>query len=61
MCSADHNNILHMSRQRNCRDVRKISIWSVKYIINQSTPNFGRISIEISLVDGRQFLSAAVG
>ena len=32
--------------------VRKISLWSVDYIFNQSTPNFGLISnsIEISLV-----------
>ena len=52
MYSTDHNKILHTSRQCNCRDVCKISLWSVEYILNQSTANFGRISnwIEISLV-----------
>ena len=44
MCSTDHNKILHTSQQCNCRDWRKISLWSVKYILNQSTSNFGRIS-----------------
>ena len=46
MFSTDHNEILHPSRQ--C----KISLWSVKHILNQSVPNFDRIShpIEISLV-----------
>ena len=28
----DHNKILHMSRQCNCRDVCKIVLWSVKHI-----------------------------
>ena len=48
----DHNKILHTSRQCNCRDVCKISLWSVECILNQSPANFGRIStsIEISLV-----------
>ena len=34
-----------------CRDVSKISLWSVEYILNQSTSTFGVISnsIEISL------------
>ena len=50
--SADHNEILHTSRQCNCHDVCKISLWSVAHILNQSTPNFYRISnsIEIPLV-----------
>ena len=30
----DHNEILHTSRQCHCRDVCKISLWSVKYILN---------------------------
>ena len=34
MCSYDHNEILHTSRQCNCRDVCKISLWSVAHIIN---------------------------
>ena len=48
----DHNDILHKSRQYNCRDVSKISVWSMGYILNQNTANFGRISnsIEISLI-----------
>ena len=52
ICSTDHNEILHKSRQLHCRDMRKILLWSVEYIINQSTANCGRISnlIEISLV-----------
>ena len=35
-----------------CRDMCKISLWSVEYILNQNTANFGRISnlIIISLV-----------
>ena len=28
----DHNKILHTSRQLHCRDVRKISLWSVEQI-----------------------------
>ena len=50
--STDHNEILHTSRQLYCRDVWKISLWSVQHILNQSTPNFDRISnsIEIPLV-----------
>ena len=32
--STDHNGILHMSRQYNCRDVCKISLWSVEHIFN---------------------------
>ena len=49
---ADLNEILHSSRQYNCRDVCKISLGSVKQIINYSTPNLNRISnsIEIPLV-----------
>ena len=41
-----------MSRQLHCRDVCKILLWLVEYILNQSTANFGRISnsIEIALV-----------
>ena len=48
----DHNEILHTSRQYDCRDVSKISMWSMEYSLNQSTGNFGRILnyIEISVV-----------
>ena len=34
ICSTDHNEMLHTSRQYNCRDVCKISLLSVKYILN---------------------------
>ena len=52
MYLTDHNDILHTSRQLHCRDVCTISLWSVEYILNQSTTNFGRILnlIEILLV-----------
>ena len=32
--AADHNDILHTSRQCHCRDVCKVSLWSVEYIRN---------------------------
>ena len=32
--STDHNEILHTSRQLHCRDVCKISLRSVKHILN---------------------------
>ena len=32
--STDPNDILHTSWQCNCRDVSKISLWSVKHILN---------------------------
>ena len=43
--------ILHTSQQSNCRDMYTIA-WQVRYILNQSTRNFDRISnvIEIPLV-----------
>ena len=52
MYLADHNEILHTSRQWHCRDVCKIPLWSVGHILNQSAANFYQISnwIEISLV-----------
>ena len=34
MYSIDHNEIVHTSRQCNCRDVCKISLWLVKYMLN---------------------------
>ena len=34
MYSTDHNEILHTSRQCNCRDVCKVSLWSVMYFLN---------------------------
>ena len=34
MYITDHNDILHTSRQCHCRDVCKISLWSVEYIRN---------------------------
>ena len=52
MCLTDHNEILRTSRQLHSRDMCKISLWSVEYILNQSTSIFCLISnsIEISLV-----------
>ena len=52
ICFTNHKKILHTSRQLHYRDVCKISLWSVEYILNKSTAHFGRISnsIEISLV-----------
>ena len=38
-----------MSRQCNCRNVCKISLWLVEHIINYSTPNFDRISNSIAI------------
>ena len=34
MYSTDQKEILHMPLQCNCRDVCKISWWSVKYVLN---------------------------
>ena len=44
MFSTDHNEILHMSRQCNCRDVCKISLWSAEYIMNKTITKFNWIS-----------------
>ena len=51
--SANHNKILHMSRQCYCCDVYKILLWSIDHVLNQSIPNFDHISdsIEILLVE----------
>ena len=56
----DHKRILHTSRQWQCRDVYKISLWSVEYILNQGMANFGRVSnsIEKWLWDGRQVIDS---
>ena len=45
-----------MPRQLHCRDVCRISLWSVVYVLNQSPANFGRISnlIKISLAKNSQ-------
>ena len=40
MYSTDHNEILHTSRQCNCHDMYKISVWSVGHVLNFSTPKF---------------------
>ena len=42
--SANHNDILHTPPQLHCRDVCKISLWPIQFILNQSTPNFDQIS-----------------
>ena len=39
-CWTDHNGILHKSPQCYCRDVYKILLWSVEYIMNYRTTNF---------------------
>ena len=39
ICSTEHNEILHTSRQLRCRDVCKILLWSVQHVLNQSTAN----------------------
>ena len=44
----DHNDILHTSHLHR-RDLCRISLWSVEYILNQSTTNFGRISYSIEI------------
>ena len=51
MCTTDHNKIVHTSRQCNCRDVCKISLYLFS-IFETSIPNFDRISnsIKIALV-----------
>ena len=40
----DHNEILHTSRQFHCRDVCKISMWSVENISDQINAKFCGIS-----------------
>ena len=52
MCSTDHNEILHMSRQYYCRDKWKNLLRLAEYLMNKSITNFHWISnsIEISLV-----------
>ena len=39
----DRNEILHTSRQWNCRDVWKISLWSVEYVLIESTANLSLV------------------
>ena len=36
----NHSEILYTSRQLHCREVCEISLWSVAYILDQSTANF---------------------
>ena len=52
MCLTEHTEILHTSRQLHCRDLCKIPLWLVEYVLNQSSAKFDRISnsIEIPLV-----------
>ena len=50
MYSTDHNKILHTSWQCNCCDFSKISLWSIEYIFNYSTPTFDRISNSIEML-----------
>ena len=39
----------NFARYCNCRDLCKFSLWSVKYILNQGTANFGQISSSIKI------------
>ena len=45
---------LHTSWQLHCRDLCKIPMWSVEYILNQNTAYFGRIWSKYRQWDGRQ-------
>ena len=58
--STNHNEILHTSRQLHCRDVCKISLWSVQHILNQSTPNFYRISNLMELLGAWWWLTTSL-
>ena len=49
MYSTDHNNILYTSRQCNCRGVREMSVWLIKYILDYNIPNFDPISNSIEI------------
>ena len=51
----DNHKILYTWRQLHCRDVCKILLWYIAHILNNSSPNFDRISnsIEIPLM-GRE-------
>ena len=42
-----------MSWEYNCRDLCKISLWSVEHILNYATPNFDPISNSIEISVGR--------
>ena len=50
ICSTNDNDILHISRSFDSRNVCKIWLWSVEYISNQSTANFGPISSELNQI-----------
>ena len=52
ICSTNHNEMLHTSRQLECRDMHNMSWWLTEYIMNTSIIKFHWIStsIEISLV-----------
>ena len=48
-CSAEHNKMLHTSRQCYCRDVCKILLWSVDQTLNHSITKFHWISNSIEV------------
>ena len=52
--SLSYNDILRRSQQCNCRDVSKISFWSIESILNQNTPNCDRIRSKCHPWDGHQ-------
>ena len=43
MCFTNYNAILHTSHNCSCRNVCKISLWSVEYIFNQENSKFWKI------------------
>ena len=40
MCWTDNKEISHTSRQRYCRDMCKISLWSAEYVMNKIITKF---------------------
>ena len=49
MYFTDHNEIMHTSRQSNCRGVCKFTLWSIDHVLNDCTPLFDRISNSIEI------------
>ena len=49
----DYNELLHTSRQCDCRVACKMSLWLIKHILNWGTATLGRISNSIESLVGR--------
>ena len=45
----DHNEIMHTSRQSNCRGVWKLTLWSIDHALNDCSPLVDRISNSIEI------------